>query len=169
MREFSTSKNLLLALGVMLILAIAYFVVVPRFQPPKNKASQNLPQPHTVTEKRTITIGPSNSQFAVGVANTEASRRQGLSGRAELNQMHGMLFVFDQPTNGCVWMKEMKFNIDILWFDESMKLVTIKRDATPDSYPENFCSPSSAKYVLEIVAGSVDRLGLNPGDLMTQL
>jgi len=65
-------------------------------------------------------------------------------------------------------MKDMQFEIDILWFDENLKLVHIKHAASPASYPaESFCPPAPSKYVIEVAAGNAERLNLKLGDGFT--
>lgn len=101
-------------------------------------------------------------QFYVDIADEEAERIQGLSGREPLNHNEGMLFVFDEPQEICLWMKDMRFSIDILWFNEHKQLIQVKNNISPDTYPDSFCSTKPAKYVLELSAGSAERKGLQP-------
>ena len=99
--------------------------------------------------------------FNVDVADTKEEREKGLSGRKYLDRNSGMLFVFPDNGNHGIWMKDMNFPIDIIWISENFHIVDIKRDATPDSYPEVFTSTKLAKYVLELPAGSIDIFSLN--------
>lgn len=99
----------------------------------------------------TLTINGQRVQ--VTVVDTPEERAQGLSGRNKLGDKEGMLFKFSSPDYYCIWMKDMKFPIDIIWLDESKKAITIKENATPDSFPRSFCPEAPAKYVLEINAG----------------
>src|SRR3989344_45500 len=84
---------------------------------------------------------------------TEREHERGLSGRSELKENEGMLFVFDYPGVYSFWMKDMNFPIDIIWFAEDLKVVYIKKDARPESYPETYKPFKDAKYVLEVVSG----------------
>ena len=83
------------------------------------------------------------------IANDPDSREKGLSGKEKLLPDSAMLFVFQQPDRYGIWMKDMKFPIDIIWLDENYKVVYFKENARPDSYPEIFLSPKKALYVLE--------------------
>ena len=163
-------KKVLLAIIIFFTLLLAYKFLAPEVRESNNSLFES--EKLFVTADNTqssVNVGPKNIQFSVDVANTDASRQLGLSGRSRLDQSKGMVFVFDQPKNACFWMKDMKFDIDILWFDEDRKLVNIKKEATPVSYPESYCSGQPAKYVLEILAGSVDRYEFKLGDKLSQL
>lgn len=101
----------------------------------------------------------------VTVANSPAEREKGLSGRERLAANQGMLFEYSDMGQYCMWMKDMKFALDMVWIDANKKVVYIQENATPESYPdETFCSPQDAKYVLEVNAGSVQRWGIKTGD-----
>ena len=65
-------------------------------------------------------------------------QEQGLSGKSQLAQDQGMLFVFAQPGKYYFWMKGMNFSIDIIWIGEDMKVIYIKKDARPELYPETY-------------------------------
>ena len=100
-------------------------------------------------------------KFDVLIAKTDAVRTRGLGGRSELLDRQGMLFVFEDSGKQSIWMKDMKIPIDIVWISENLNIVDIKRDATPESYPEVFSNIRPARYVLELPAGSIDRYSLN--------
>lgn len=85
----------------------------------------------------------------VGVANTPDARIQGLSGRTTIGEKDGMLFVFPESDYHGVWMKDMRFPVDVVWIDEDLKVVDVARNLTPDSYPKIYEPRKPAKYVLE--------------------
>ncbi len=94
-------------------------------------------------------------------ADNDAERMQGLSGREKLDSNKGMVFVFDEPGKHCMWMKDMRFSLDMVWLDDGKKITEVKKDLNPESYPEEFCA--QGKYVIEINAGTADRSGLKAG------
>ncbi|OGI95749.1 hypothetical protein A2917_00320 [Candidatus Nomurabacteria bacterium RIFCSPLOWO2_01_FULL_42_17] len=100
----------------------------------------------------------------VELAITNAERELGLSGRSGLKEDEGMLFVFPQPGNYPFWMKDMNFPIDIIWISEEGKIVYLKKDARPQSYPGIFGPDEQVKYVLEVVSGFSDKFNLKVGD-----
>lgn len=113
-------------------------------------------------------VAINNSRITVAVADSEEERTKGLSGSPQLKDGTGMLFIFDEPSYHGIWMKDMKYPIDIIWLDEDRKIIHIQEFATPDSYPERTFTPQvPAKYVLEVPVGSVKSYGMNHGKTMT--
>src|SRR3989338_7646161 len=103
-------------------------------------------------------------EINVELASTPEARAQGLSGRASLGENEGMLFIFEKPGKYDFWMKDMNFPIDIIWLASDLRVVYIKKDARPESYPESFVSNEEAKYVLEVVSGFSDKYNLQIWD-----
>ncbi len=112
-----------------------------------------------------VTIGDVTLQ--VEVESTEAAREQGLSGRTSLAEGSGMLFVFEQPSLYGFWMKDMNFDIDMIFADSSGRIVTIARDATAASYKQNppqvFYPSAPILYVLEVPAGFAESHNIEEG------
>jgi len=112
--------------------------------------------------------------FNVTVADTVDERMKGLSGRKELSIHEGLLFVFDKPGIYPFWMKDMNFPIDIIWIglkpggligaEEDFRVVYIKENASPKSYPETFTPNTPALYVLEVNAGTASDKKIKIGD-----
>ena len=100
----------------------------------------------------------------VDLALTPEAQAQGLSGRINLNEDAGMLFIFNKPSRYSFWMKDMNFPIDMIWLDENFQVVYIKKDAEPGSYPTTFTPSSDAKYVLEVQANFSEKNNLREGD-----
>lgn len=116
------------------------------------------------TEQLTLVSQQGTFPYTVEVVSTDASRQKGLSGRDGLASNSGMLFLFGEPGYDCFWMKDMKFDIDMLWFDEFQSLIHVQENASKSTYPSSFCPQTPAKYVLEVPAGTVKQLGLQVGD-----
>ncbi len=87
---------------------------------------------------------------------------QGLMYRKELDPWKGMLFDFGNPVLARIWMKNTEIPLDILF---------IKADGTIESigYGEPFSlrivrSGGPVRAVLEILHGTAEKLGIEPGD-----
>ena len=117
----------------------------------------------TDVDSNTVTVVFKNVSVQAETVSTDAERSKGLSGREALEEGTGMLFIFDDVDTHTFWMPDMHFAIDIIWLDESMKVVHIKENATPESYPEIFTPSASAKYVLEVPAGFSKKWGIVEG------
>lgn len=110
----------------------------------------------------TVHIG--DAVFTTRVAKTAEEREKGLSGTPELRQDQAMLFVYDSDGKWPIWMKDMKYPIDIVWLDKKKTIVYIVKNAPPESYPyEQFVPKREARYVLELPAGTVNRKSIKAG------
>lgn len=96
-------------------------------------------------------------------ATTPVAQERGLSGRRSLAPDQGMLFAFDAPAERCIWMKDMRFAIDVVWLDAGKRVVMIREGLDPTTYPESFCSNQPAQYVLELAPGVVKAAGIHDG------
>jgi len=105
----------------------------------------------------------------VYIADTDPRRMRGLMWETQdfLADDKGMLFVFGEPGNRSMWMKNMQFHLDILWFDENGNVVSIEKNVPPCITPlevmsckSDGVSADNSQYVLELTAGYVDQYGV---------
>lgn len=111
--------------------------------------------------------GFGNTNIKLEVVTTPEALAKGLSERDSLGEAKGMLFVFPSSGEHCFWMKDMRFPIDILWLDEQKKVVSLKANVQPETYPESFCPSKKARYVIEVNAGQSSRAGVEPGSQLS--
>ena len=114
-----------------------------------------------------VTLG--GHSFSVEIAATSAEQAHGLMDRTSMPADHGMLFVFPIAEPQTFWMKDTLIPLDMLFFDASHRLVTIRADVLPckaDPCP-TYASTAPARYVLELKAGTAAKLGLHKGDVIT--
>ena len=115
----------------------------------------------------TTTIDVNGSIFVVDIADTRDKLKQGLSDRQSLSKEEGMFFVFDVLYTHGIWMKDMHFNIDVLWLDEDGAIVYIIEHMQPSSYPgTSYVSPLPARYVVELPSGTVQKNNVKLGDIL---
>lgn len=113
-------------------------------------------------------IDVGGKEFSVWVADTPASRTKGLSGKDDMKENQGMLFIFDGSGKYGFWMKDMKFAIDIVWISGN-KIVGFQENAQPEPTKTIFglttyYPPEAVDRVLEVSAGTVGRNGFKLGD-----
>ena len=111
------------------------------------------------------TVQLDDKLLQVYIADTDPRRMRGLMFETEsfLADDKGMLFVFDEPGNRSMWMKNMQFHLDIIWFSENGNVVSIEKNVPPCITPVEVMSCKSVgvsadntKYVLELISGYVD-------------
>ena len=149
--------------GLILLLAIVG-VVLYVAKIGDNKPAPNKTQEEAVNASDTKSIKIGDTIIDAILAQTPEERAQGLSGRPNLPPNTGMLFLFPEPGTYAFWMKDMLFNIDMIWISADRKIVYIEKNATPESYPKAFGPKDPAMYVLEVPAGFSDEHGLEEGD-----
>ncbi len=101
--------------------------------------------------------------FRVDLAVSPAQRSRGLMFRKTMADDEGMLFLFGREAPRSFWMKNTYLPLDIIFLDRHGVIVSIAADARPldeTSIP----SGVPAAGVLEVLAGTSRRLGLEPGD-----
>lgn len=117
-------------------------------------------------ERVTLTVetaGGGRHPFQVEVADDDRERGQGLMYRKELAPEHGMLFIFERQTSIAMWMKNTPLPLDMLFISSDGKVVDLHERAVPFSL-DTIASRRRARYVLEVIGGTVDRLGIAVGD-----
>jgi len=98
------------------------------------------------------------------VVKTSAELQQGLGGRPCILADQGMLFKFSKPGQLWIWMKDMKFPIDIIWIAPNHQTVGVERNVLPSTYPDKFVNKDKpAQYVLELKADRSSELGIDLG------
>jgi uncharacterized protein len=112
-------------------------------------------------------IGDSK-KLQLEIVNTPQSIEQGLSGRDEIGA-DGMLFIFDQSKIPQFWMKEMKFDLDLVWIRELIVVEITENVTAPDlntplSQLTTYTPKQPVDMVLEVEVGKAKEWGLMVGD-----
>lgn len=97
----------------------------------------------------------SDTCYHLEYSRTPAELERGLGGRDSMPNNHGMLFIIPKASIACFWMKDMHYNLDMVWLDSSRRITKIEPNLSPDSYPQSYCSAKPTAYVLELNAGQV--------------
>jgi uncharacterized protein len=104
--------------------------------------------------------------FNVELAANDAERERGLMFRKSLPEGQGMLFDFkrDQPVS--FWMHNTYISLDMIFISGDGRIVHIAENAKPLS-DDLIPSTAPVRAVLEVIAGTVQKLGIAPGDRVT--
>lgn len=115
------------------------------------------------------TVTVAGHTFVVEIADDPKSQQLGLMFRDEMADDHGMVFIFKRSQPRSFWMKNTRIPLDILYFDEHRRLVSMQTDVRPCRTQQcpGYPSRKPAKYVLEINGGLAEQLGITTGAKMT--
>ncbi len=120
-------------------------------------------QPELPLEALAIETSAGKRLFQVEVARTPEQRAVGLMWRKTMAPDHGMLFNFDVVRHVTMWMQNTLLSLDMLFITEDGSVASIAADTTPFS-TDRISSGVQVGAVLELLAGSAERLGIAPGD-----
>ncbi len=109
------------------------------------------------------TSGGLRFPFAVEIADTPNLRSRGLMFRTRMAADEGMLFLFDREEVASFWMKNTRLSLDMLFVSKSGEIVDLHQRAVPGSL-RSIRSKRPVSAVLELLAGTVAKLGIRPGD-----
>jgi uncharacterized membrane protein (UPF0127 family) len=154
----ANSKYLRLALaGIGLIAVVGILVSGGHGTPSLNSQCG----PYRTDKVVTINSQKLNTEVAV----TQPEKAAGLGGRPCIQADQAMLFDFGQPAQYPMWMKGMRFAIDIVWISSDHRVVGFYNDVKPSTYPDRFVNKkdSPAEYVLELKANRAEQLHITIG------
>jgi uncharacterized membrane protein (UPF0127 family) len=123
----------------------------------------------TTSQLRIITAADSKSGqvkkpilILIELAASGKARVQGLQGRRFLAPNSGMLFDFIKPQIISMWMKNTHISLDMIFIGDDGRILHIAENTEPFSL-KSVLSRVPARAVLELKAGSADRMGIEPG------
>ena len=125
--------------------------------------SQQLPQPTLRTTKLTAGIHVITAE----VAATSQTRTIGLMMRERLAPNHGMVFVFEDKSQHCFWMRNTLIPLSIAFVEDDGTIVSIA-DMAPKSEAST-CPPRAVRYALEMEQGWFAKRGVTAGSKITGL
>ncbi|MBO6674673.1 MAG: DUF192 domain-containing protein [Rhizobiales bacterium] len=102
-------------------------------------------------------------EFTIEIARSPQEQGLGLMHRRELAPDYAMLFPFVEAREASFWMRDTYVSLDMVFIAEDGIVHRIERDTEPLSL-RSVHSRGPVIAVLEFVAGTADRIGLEPGD-----
>jgi uncharacterized membrane protein (UPF0127 family) len=108
---------------------------------------------------------PDGAVIVVEVVSDPETRALGLMHRPSLRPDRGMLFLFPTTDVHAFWMKDTLIPLDMIWIDESSRVVDVKANVPPckaDPCP-SYTPAGAARLVLEMAAGQAVAHRVTPG------
>jgi uncharacterized protein len=118
-------------------------------------------------ELQRIKLGAGMHQIDSQVAQSPEQRQIGLMWRKSMPTNEGMLFIFDQPSQQCFWMKNTFLPLTAAFVADDGTIVNMA-DMKPQT-TEPHCSKQPVRYVLEMNQGWFAKKGLKAGAKLTGL
>lgn len=109
----------------------------------------------------TVQLGAGMHLIRAEVADHDAARAMGLMLRTSLAPNGGMLFVFDETSVHCMWMKNTLLPLSVAFIDERGAIVNIA-DMQPQT-EDSHCAARPARFALEMTQGWFAARGIRAG------
>src|SRR3984893_3169369 len=140
-----------IACAVLFVMAAACLVVAP---PAARSAEQ---QTLEIASKSGVHL------FAVELAVTDEERSRGLMYRRSVPESYGMLFDFKRDQEVTMWMRNTYVSLDMIFIQSDGRIRRIAENTETES-DKIISSGGPVRAVLEVVAGTARKLGIEPGD-----
>jgi uncharacterized membrane protein (UPF0127 family) len=114
-------------------------------------------------EPLTLVTAGGEHTFEVEVASTPEEKAMGLMFRTSLADGAGMLFPYSPPQEATMWMRNTYISLDMVFIRTDGIVHRIEARTEPFS-ERVIASRGDVAAVLELRAGTAERLGLKPGD-----
>lgn len=103
-------------------------------------------------------------QFSIEIADSSATRAAGLMFREEMDDDHGMLFIFERTSPVGFWMQNTPMPLDLIFIDEAGLVEAI---LPGEPFSTDTISPGvPVRFVLELKQGTAQENGIAEGDRM---
>ncbi len=143
-------------LAVLFLLALA----------PWSAPAQTGPQPTLPQSELFIESASGRHRFLVELALTPEQMSRGLMFRTQMAADAGMLFDFRREEPVAFWMRNTILPLDMLFIDRAGRIANIAERTVPFS-EATVPSQVPVRAVLQLNAGTAQRLGLRVGDRVT--
>jgi uncharacterized membrane protein (UPF0127 family) len=117
--------------------------------------------PAIVQAQAVIQLSAGMHLIRAEVAADMATRSRGLMFRKSLAPNAGMVFVFDEASQHCMWMKNTLIPLSVAFVDEAGIIINIE-DMAPQT-EDTHCAKRPARYALEMDRGWFASRGIKPG------
>ncbi len=119
-----------------------------------------------IFERSTLKIATPDARlhaFDIWMATDDERRQLGLMYVRKMEPNAGMLFVYPAPFKIGMWMKNTFISLDMLFVNGKGKVLQVVERTTPESLKTIASDSEQVKAVIELNAGTVERLKIRPG------
>ncbi|HXV46229.1 MAG TPA: DUF192 domain-containing protein [Nitrososphaera sp.] len=119
------------------------------------------------------TVRIDDDVITVEIAETAAEKQRWMTFRQDRLPLDtAMLIKHDQPDLHEVWMLNIEYNLDLIWFDENGDMVYMIKDAPPcenvvETVSCTYKTTKRALYVMAATSGFIDEHDISVGSKMT--
>lgn len=113
------------------------------------------------TELPRVTLSAGMHLIQAQVAQSPEQRAIGLMFRRDMPANEGMLFVFEQPSTQCFWMKNTLLPLTAAFVSDDGTIVNLE-DMKPQT-TDSHCSTKPVRFVLEMNQGWFAKKGIKAG------
>ena len=152
-----------MALAILVGLVIVFAAALIFAGKNSSEVTQNFVAEQEAKLKKAI-VNVGGTHLVASVADTDISRKMGLSNVKSIDANEGKLFMFDKEGYWEIWAKDMKFNFDAIWINDAGTVVHVEENISPSTYPNSYKPKYPASRVLETNAGWVKTHNIKVGD-----
>ena len=144
--------------GLLVVVAAAAFMWLREPASADDRAMLLIADPSPLVAE--TASGPHS--FTIEIADESSERERGLMFRQDMDDDHGMLFVFPETKEAGFWMKNTPMPLDLIFIGEDGRV----RGILPgEPFSEAVISPGKpVRFVLELKAGTARKNGIAEGD-----
>lgn len=155
-------RNLILIMAILALPVVGGLIYMSM---PKSATKATGPQ---FTKQGTLTFfsektGEPITTIDVEIKADDMGRAEGMMWRKSMEDNQGMLFIMERAEPQSFWMRNTYIPLDILFISADQRILNIRKNAQPQTLSPQ-ASQGDAKYVLEVIGGLTDKLGVQPGD-----
>jgi len=144
-----------------LLPALLFLIVVSALH--RLTFAAGLPEDMAVSPLELVTRSGAEHAFLVHEARSREQRARGLMHVTEMDPRQGMLFDSGEVQTASMWMRNTPLPLDMLFIRADGTISSIERQTEPFSRTPIF-SAEPVRAVLELLGGTCERLGVEPGD-----
>lgn len=146
--------------------------------PGTESADTTVVPPHPDSGRDRIELVIAGDRFLMEISDDDPERTLGLSGRQRLGRNEGMLFVYPDKKVLGYWMNNCLIDLEIVYVRDDGRIMSMHRmkkepprggEERLNDYEDRLPRYSSrylVQYALEFTPGTIDRLGLEKGQVI---